>query len=78
MCPTQKQTLDYKTPWKEEFHRIYFELQQKNIVTPVHTIILNSIKKFHQQNGEDEKNLDYSTKEILQLHRKSQSPNYSW
>lgn len=39
LCPNQKQTL-----WKKIFHKIYFELQQNNIVTPVHTVILNSIE----------------------------------
>lgn len=74
MCPNQKKSLDYKTLWKKEFHKVHFELKQNNTVAPVHIIILNFIEKFHQQNGEDEKNLDYSTGEILQLHRKSQSP----
>lgn len=73
MCPNQKQTL-----WKKIFHKIYFELQQNYIVTPVHTIILNSIKKFHQQNEADEKNLDYNTTEILKLQRKTQSSKKSW
>jgi len=42
-------------------------------------MILNSIKKFHQQNGTgDGKDLNYNSSEMLKLRRKSQRPKNSY
>lgn len=68
--PKQRQTVGYKTVWKKKFHKINVV-----VVTIVHYINSSTEKrhdtKFSQEilSAEDEKNLNHSSTETMQLPR---------